>query len=159
MTVPGPSRPLPTPENANVQAERVFGPAIAKRLDRFGNGALYVKAADGKLFLAWLVDFLVFLLGVAVGVVVLATVDLKVDIDNGTIALCLIAILFLVPLLYGGLCYRNGRALGGVIVGIQLVRLADGGRIDGKAPWATVRPTSSATSTWAACSGPPCRST
>jgi hypothetical protein len=40
-----------------------------------------------------------------------------------------------VPLLYG-MCYRNGRALGAVLTGTQLVRVADGGRIGRKAPWA-----------------------
>jgi hypothetical protein len=62
-------------------------------------------------------------------------VDRTADLDNGTIALAVIAILFLVPLLCG-LCYRNGRALGAVLTGTQLVRVADGGRIGGKAPWA-----------------------
>jgi hypothetical protein len=35
-----------------------------------------------------------------------------------------------------GLCYGNGRALGAVITGTQLVRIKDGGRVGGKACWA-----------------------
>jgi hypothetical protein len=77
----------------------------------------------------------VFVLGVGVGVVVVAVVDLTADLDDGTILVCLIAVLFLMQLLYGT-CYRNGRALGAVLTGTQLVRVADGGRIGRKAPWA-----------------------
>jgi hypothetical protein len=132
MTVPRPSEQLPV----RVRAERVLGPRTTKRLATFRNGVLYVKAVEWAQFLAWLVDFVVIVLGVGVGVVVLAVVDRTADLDNGTLSLALVAILFLVPLLYGGLCYRNGRALGAVLTGTQLVRFADGGRIGGKAPWA-----------------------
>jgi hypothetical protein len=136
MTVPRPSGQLPLRESANVRAERVLGPRTAKRLATFRDGARYVEARTWAQFLAWLVDFVVIVFGVGVGVVVLAGVDRTADLDNGTLGLALIAILFLVPLLYGGLCYRNGRALGAVLTGTQLVRFADGGRIGGKAPWA-----------------------
>ncbi|MBN6038307.1 RDD family protein [Amycolatopsis sp. 195334CR] len=101
----------------------------------FEDGKPYVKAGTWRLFLAWLVDFVVFVFGVLAGVVVLSVVDLKAQLDNGVIALGLVAIMFLVPLLYG-LCYRNGRALGAVLTGTRLVRVADGGRIGGKGPWA-----------------------
>lgn len=135
MTVPGQARP-PLPANyPTVLAEQVLGPRTAKRFAWFRNGVLYVKAREGAQFLAWLVDFVVFVLGVGVGILVVAGVDNKADLDNGTLALSLIAVLFLVPLLYG-LCYGNGRALGAVLTGTQLVRLADGGRIGGWAPWA-----------------------
>jgi hypothetical protein len=135
VTVPGPSRPLPRREITHVQAEQVLGPRTAERLATFGDGVLYVKAGGSARFLAWLVDFVVFVLGVGVGVVVVAVVDLTADLDNGVLVLGLIAVLFLVPLLYG-MCYRNGRALGAVLTGTQLVRVADGGRIGGKAAWA-----------------------
>jgi len=136
MTVPRPSGQLPVQESANVRAERVLGPRTAKRLATFRDGVRYVKAGGWARFLAWLVDLVVIVLGVGVGVVLLGGVDRTADLDNGTLALGVIAILFLVPLLYGGLCYRNGRALGAVLTGSQLVRSADGGRIGGKAPWA-----------------------
>jgi hypothetical protein len=135
VTVPGPSRPLPPRESAHVRAEQVLGSHTATRLATFGDGGLYVKAGRWARFLAWLVDFVVFVLGVGVGVVVVAVVDLTADLDDGTILVCLIAVLFLMQLLYG-LCYRNGRALGAVLTGTQLVRVADGGRIGRKAPWA-----------------------
>jgi hypothetical protein len=135
VTVPRPSRPLPPRESTHDRAEQVLGPHIAKRLAKFGDGGLYVKAGGWARFLAWLVDFVVFVLGCGVGVVVVSGVYITADLDDGTLLVCLIAILFLVPLLYGT-CYRNGRALGAVLTGTQLVRAANGGRIGGKAPWA-----------------------
>jgi hypothetical protein len=135
VTVPGPRRPLPPPESIHARAEQVLGPHTATRLATFGDGGLYVEAGRWARFLAWLVDYVVFVLGVGVGFVVLAVVDLTADLDNGTLLVCLIALQFLVPLLYGT-CYRNGRALGAVLTGTQLVRVADGGRIGRKAPWA-----------------------
>jgi len=118
------------------QAERVLEPPTAKRLAKFRNGVLFVRAGGWARFLAWLVDFVVWVLGVGVGFIVVAGVGRAADLDNRTLTLGAIAVLFLVPLLYGGLCYRNGRALGAVLTGIQLVRAADGSRIGGKAPWA-----------------------
>jgi len=135
MTAPRPSWPLPRQDSAKAQAEWVLGPRTAKRLATFGDGVLFVEARAGVQFLAWLVDFVVFVFGVAVGFVVLAGVGQAVNLDDGVMVLILLALLFLVPLLYG-LCYRNGRALGAVLTGTQLVRVADGGRIGGKAPWA-----------------------
>ncbi len=76
-----------------------------------------------------------FVLGVGVGFVVVSGVYVTADLEDGTLLVCLIAMLFLVPLLYGT-CYRNGRALGAVLTGTQLVRIADGSRIGRKAPWA-----------------------
>lgn len=135
MTVPGPSRPTLERERAIMWAEPILGPRIAQRIDTFGDDVLYVKAGGWARFLSWLVDFVVFVLGLGVAFVILAVVDLNADLDNATLGIALIASLFVVPLLYGGLCYRNGRALGGVFTGTQLVRFADGGRIGGRAPW------------------------
>jgi hypothetical protein len=135
VTLPGPHRPLPPPESTHARAEQVLGPQTATRLATFGDGGLYVKVGRWARFLAWLVDFVVFVLGIGVGVIVVAVVDLAANLDNGTILVCLIAVLFLMQLLYGT-CYRNGRALGAVLTGTQLVRVADGGRIGRKAPWA-----------------------
>jgi hypothetical protein len=135
VTVPGPRRPLPPRGSTHVRAEQVLGPQTATRLATFGDGGLYVEAGGWARFLAWLVDFVVFVLGVGVGFVVLAVVGLTTDLDNGVLTLGLIAVLILVPLLYGT-CYRNGRALGAVLTGTRLVRVADGGRIGRKAPWA-----------------------
>jgi RDD family len=129
---------VPTREAAAARVEQVLGPRTAKRLGTFGNGGRYVKAGALAMFLAWLVDFVVFVLGFGVGFVVLGGVDRAANLDDRVLPLFLIVILFLVPLLYGGLCYRNGRALGAVIAGTRLVRVKDGGRIGGKAPWAMV---------------------
>ncbi|WP_410657174.1 RDD family protein [Amycolatopsis sp. lyj-112] len=136
MTVSGPSRPRPRQETVKLQVERLLGPRVAKRVASFRDGAPYVEAKAWVQFLAWLVDFVVLVLGAGVGIVVLAVVDRTANLDNGVLALSMVAILFLVPLLYGGACYRNGRALGAVLTGTRLVRVADGGRIGAKAPWA-----------------------
>ncbi len=110
MTVPGPSWPFPRQDSAQVQAEWVPEPRTAKRLATFGDGVHYVEARVWVQFLAWLVDFVVFVfvLGVVVGFVVLVGVGHAANLDNGVIVLILVAILFLVPLLYG-VCYRNSR--------------------------------------------------
>lgn len=95
----------------------------------------YVPAGEGRRFLAWLVDFVVFVLAYAAGIVALALVDRSRPIDGGVIALIGIGLLFVVPLLYG-LFYTGGRALGGVLTGTRLVRYRDGRRIGAKGPWA-----------------------
>ncbi|MFC3452903.1 RDD family protein [Amycolatopsis speibonae] len=136
MTVQRPDRLLSRQDRVRIQ-EQVLGPRAAKRVASFRDGVSYVEAGAWRQFLAWLIDFVVFVLGVGVGVVVLALVDRSANLDGGLIALSIVAILFAVPSLYG-VCYRNGRALGAVVAGTRLVRMADGGRIGGKAPWAMV---------------------
>lgn len=111
----------------------------APKIEAFADGTRYIRAGEWARAFAWLIDFVVFVLAVLVGVVVLSLVDRSADLDNGTLALAMLALLFVVPLLYG-LCYTNGRALGGVLTGTRLVRARDGGRIGAKGPWAmTVR--------------------
>ncbi|MFB6397384.1 RDD family protein [Polymorphospora lycopeni] len=135
MTVRGTGRPPTRLEVAREHAERVLGRRTAKRLAAFDDGTLYVEASGGARFLAWLVDFVVYVLGVGVGFVVLSLVAVAAGLPDGTVALLAVSLLFVVPLLYG-LCYGNGRALGAVLTGTQLVRVKDGGRIGGKACWA-----------------------
>ncbi|GAB3432046.1 RDD family protein [Actinophytocola sediminis] len=134
--IPGQSRPHIPQDSVNALAAQVVGPRAAKRLAAFRDGVLYVKAREWTLLLAWLVDFVVFVLVAGIGVLVLAGVDNSANLQNGVLVSVLLGILFLVPMLYGGLCYRNGRALGAVLTGTQLVRYANGGRIGAKAPWA-----------------------
>jgi hypothetical protein len=110
----------------------VLGRRTAKRVKAFDNGTMYVEASVGAQFLAWLIDFVVYCLGVGVGFVVLSFAYVAADLADGTLALLAVSLLFVVPLLYG-LCYGNGRALGAVITGTQLVRIEDGGRVGGKA--------------------------
>jgi hypothetical protein len=102
----------------------------------FGNGEPYVPAR-WTAFFAWFIDSIVVLAGLAVGVAALAVLDESQRVPGGVIALCLLALVFVVPMLYG-LCYWNGRALGALLAGTRLVRISDGGRIGGKAPWAMV---------------------
>lgn len=136
MTVPQSSGQTHVLERARAQAEQVLGPQAAKRVGAFRNGVLYVEAGGWARFLGWLVDVVVSVLGMGVGFIVAAGVGRGADLDDGAVGLIGIGILFLAPLLYGGLCFRNGRALGGVLTGTQVVRIRDGGRIGGWAPWA-----------------------
>ncbi|MCD0443041.1 hypothetical protein LO763_05295 [Glycomyces sp. A-F 0318] len=107
----------------------------AAKVKAFSDGTRYVPAGDWAMFFTWLIDFVVFALGVAAGVVVLAALDLALDLGNTLIGIGLVTLPFAVPLLYG-LCYTNGRALGAVVTGTRLVRLRDGGRLGAKGPWA-----------------------
>lgn len=116
-------------------AEHTLGSRAAGRVEAFTDGGLFVRAGEVRRFLAWLVDFAVFVLAVGAGFVALVEAHRSSRIAAGTFALLLFALFVLVPLLYG-LCYGNGRALGGVLTGTQLVRSANGGRIGLKAPWA-----------------------
>lgn len=106
-----------------------------ERLGRFRDGAPHVQATRWRRFLAWLVDAVAMLLGLLVVIVIMVGVDRAANLPDTTMGLIGFGFVFVVPLLYGGLCYRNGRALGGVVTGTQLVRIADGGPIGGKAPW------------------------
>lgn len=106
-----------------------------ERLGRFRDGAPHVLATRWRRFLAWLVDAVAMLLGLLVVIVIMAGVSDAADLPDATMGLIAFGFVFVVPLLYGGLFYRNGRALGGVVTGTQLVRIADGGPIGGKAPW------------------------
>ncbi|WP_328993679.1 RDD family protein [Kribbella sp. NBC_01245] len=109
----------------------VLGPQIAKRVAPLGDGRRYVRAGEWTRLFAWLVDFVVCVFGMGIGFVALALMDP----GNDTLLLGLIGLLFGVPLVYG-LFYGNGRVLGAVLTGTQLVRLKDGGRLGFWAPWA-----------------------
>lgn len=135
MTGPGTSLRSTRLEAAKAQAEPVLGRRAAQRIEVFADGTLYVQAGDGAKFLAWFVDFLMFVLSAGVGFGVLSYVYVTAGLSDGTLLGLMVALLFGVPLLYG-LCYGNGRALGAVVTGTQLVRLKDGGRVGGKACWA-----------------------
>lgn len=135
MTVQPPGRPPTQFEIVKDQVGRVLDPRTARRLAEFKDGTLYVRAGEGARFLAWLVDFLVFVLGAGVGLVVVAMVDRVLDLSDDAVLLALLGVLLLVPLVYG-LCYGNGRALGAVLTSTRLVRAGDGSRIGGKAWWA-----------------------
>lgn len=110
-----------------------------RKTEAFADGTRYVRAGEWARLLAWFIDFTVFVLGVAVGFVVLAVVDRSQDLGDEVLLVGVLALLFAVPPLYG-LCYSGGRALGALLTGTRLVRARDGGRIGAKGPWAmTVR--------------------
>ncbi|XVS61265.1 RDD family protein [Actinosynnema sp. CA-299493] len=139
MAAPGINRPPTRLEIIRAETVHVLGSKAAARVDSFPDGVLHVGAGELRRLLSWLVDFAVYLLAVGVGFVVLSVLSTAGKIDDGRLALSLIALLVLVPPLYG-LCYGNGRALGALVTGTRLVRMSDGGRIGLKAPWAmTVR--------------------
>lgn len=105
------------------------------KIETFGDGKPYVAAGDLRNFFAWLIDFVVYLFGFVVGFVILAVVDLNKDLDDSVIAIAALSLLVVVPVLYG-LFYTNGRGLGAVCTGTQLVRHRDGSRLGAKGPWA-----------------------
>lgn len=107
----------------------------AGKIETFGDGTPYVPAGDLRSFFAWLIDFVVYVFGFAVGFVALAVVDLNRDLDANVITISALSLLVVVPVLYG-LFYTNGRALGAVCTGTRLVRHRDGSRIGAKGPWA-----------------------
>jgi hypothetical protein len=110
----------------------------ASEIQTFGDGTPYVPARDWAAFLAWLIDFTVFVLGFAVAFVVMAVIDQArpeaQQFDDGTLVVVALVLLIAVPLILG-LWFGNGRALGGVLTGTGLVRTRDGGRIGAKGPW------------------------
>ncbi|MEV4416535.1 RDD family protein [Catellatospora sp. NPDC049609] len=122
-------------ESAKSEAEHVLGRRAVQRLAAFDDGTLYVRAGEVRRFLAWLIDFVVYLLGVGVGVVVVSLVRVTSGLSDGAVTVLALSLLFVVPMLYG-LIYGNGRALGAVLTGTQLVRVKDGGRVGAKACWA-----------------------
>jgi hypothetical protein len=133
MTATRPDRP-PTPlATARQHVEQAFGPKIAKRLETFKDGTFYVRPRAWAVLLAWLVDLVVYLLGVVVLVVAVATA--KRDLSDNAITLILLGLLVGMPLVYG-LFYGNGRGLGAAFTGTRLVRTTDGQRIGTSACWA-----------------------
>ncbi|MFG1817811.1 RDD family protein [Kribbella sp. NPDC049174] len=121
--------------NRHVDPVVVLGAQVAKRVQPFGDGRRYVAAGEWARFLAWLVDLVVVVFGVGIGFVALALVDGQVALSNGALTLALLGLIFGVPLVYGCF-YGNGRALGAVLTGTQLVRLKHGGRLGFWASWA-----------------------
>ncbi|MEV6693991.1 hypothetical protein AB0M35_21220 [Micromonospora sp. NPDC051196] len=138
MTVRGIDRPSTRLEAAKAYAEHAWGRGTAKRVATFDNGTPYVRAGGVAQFLTWFVDATVCLFGVGVCVVVLALLhDGGQGLSIDAVTALAISSCFVVPMLYG-LCYGNGRALGAVLTGTQLVRARDGGRIGLKGCWAMV---------------------
>ncbi|WP_447007667.1 RDD family protein [Saccharothrix isguenensis] len=135
MVMPHVGRAPSRLEVVKSQAVHALGDQDARRIETFKDGTLYVRPSGWQQLATWVVDFLVYLLGVAVGIVAASVPYSSGAIDDGQLALFLIAVLFLVPPLYG-LCYGNGRALGAVLAGTRLVRVADGSPIGLKGPWA-----------------------
>ena len=138
MTVRGIDQPPTRLEAAKAYAERVWGPGTAKRVSTFGDGTPYVRAGVVAQTVTWFVDAMVCLFGVGVCVVVLALLrDDAQGLSIDAVVVLALSSCFVVPMSYG-LCYGNGRALGAILTGTQLVRAKDGGRIGLKGCWAMV---------------------
>ena len=108
----------------------------ASKVKAFGDGTRYVEAGGWARAFAWLIDAVVVLFVFLAGTGALAA-DNAMQIGGSAIVIGMVVVLFGAPLLYG-LCYTNGRALGGLVTGTRLVRVRDGGRIGAKGPWAMV---------------------
>jgi hypothetical protein len=135
MVVPHVGRPPTRLEIVRNEAVQTVGKQDARRIETFKDGTLYVRASGWQQMGTWVVDFLVYLVGVIIGIVAVSVPYSSGAIDDNQLVLFLIALLFLVPPLYG-MFYGNGRGLGAVLAGTRLVRAADGGRIGLKGPWA-----------------------
>lgn len=136
MTVAGSGRPTRL-DIARQHVEQAFGPTIAKRLDTFDDGTFYITAGGWARLLAWLTDFVVFLVLAGVGFVVYALVAIALvdSMSDTTALLCVLGLLVGAPIFYG-LFFGNGRALGAVLTRTRLVRVKNGGRIGASACWA-----------------------
>ncbi|TWD81372.1 RDD family protein [Kribbella amoyensis] len=121
--------------NRYVDPAAVLGPDLAKRVEPLRNGRRYVRPGSWTTAFAWLVDFAVYVVVLFVGIGLLAARDSQSPLGSDVVGLGVIALVLVVPLLYG-MFYGNGRALGGLLTGTRLVRLKDGGRLGASAPWA-----------------------
>ncbi|MBK1787240.1 RDD family protein [Prauserella cavernicola] len=127
---------LSTPlDDVREHVDRVFGANVAKRLDKFKDGTLYISAGGWARVASWFVDFVVFVLGMAIGFVVLV-IALPEPSDN-MLVVAVLCLVFGVPML-SGLYFGNGRALGAVLTGTRLVRVKNGGRLGATAWWAMI---------------------
>lgn len=119
----------------STQLAPTLGPEAARRVRAFENGALYVDSTMSGALLAWLIDA-VLLYAVAVTVAILyGTRSFDPDRAVGAVVIG-ISLIVVLPFVYGW-AFRNGRALGGVLTGTQVVRMKDGTPIGfGKAGWA-----------------------
>ncbi|GHH49368.1 RDD family protein [Lentzea cavernae] len=134
MTVDSSGRPTRL-DIAKQHVEQAFGPRLAKRLDTFEDGTLYITAGELVRLLAWFVDFVVYLLLAGAGFVAFAFADREFGFSEGTVVFLMLGLLAGAPVLYG-LFFGNGRAVGAALTGTRLVRLSDGGRIGFAACWA-----------------------
>ncbi|MFD0206256.1 hypothetical protein ACFVG9_36355 [Saccharothrix carnea] len=135
MAAPGINRPPTRLELVRTEMTPILGPRAAARIEPFGDGTLYIRAGALRQLFAWLVDFVVFLLVVGLGLVIVSVPYSSGAVDDNQLVVFFLVTPLAAPLLYG-LCYGNGRALGAVLTGTQLVRLSNGGRVGWKAPWA-----------------------
>lgn len=112
-----------------------LGTAVAKRVRAFEDGTLYVDSTMSGAFLAWLVDS-VLLYAVAVAVAIIyGTASDDPDRAVGAVVIGL-ALIVVLPFGYG-CAFRDGRALGGLLTGTQVVRMRDGSPVGlAKAGWA-----------------------
>ncbi|MEV6970030.1 RDD family protein [Hamadaea sp. NPDC051192] len=139
MTTHASRRPTTRLDLVREQAAELLGPKAAKRFATFHDGTVYIKAGEGLRFLAWLIDFIVYAVLGCLGLVAAAVAYSAGKISAGLLVGLMAAVVVAVPVLYG-LFFGDGRALGGVLTGTQLVRNADGGRVGYRACWAmTVR--------------------
>ncbi|USX49889.1 RDD family protein [Lentzea sp. HUAS12] len=134
MTVAGSGRPTRL-DIARQHVEQAFGPTIAKRVDTFDDGTLYVTAGGWRRLLAWLADFVTYLLFAGAGFVAFALATRTDPVSDSAAALIVLGLLIGTPLVYG-LFFGNGRAVGAALTGTRLVRATNGGRIGASACWA-----------------------
>lgn len=129
------SRPLTPLDIAKQHVERAFGQKVAKRLQTFKDGTFYVNPSGWAQLMSWLVDFVVFVFLAVGGFVAIVVATRDSEVSDDVALLTMLGLLVGAPLVYG-LFFGNGRALGAVLTGTQLVRYEDGSRIGAAACWA-----------------------
>ncbi|MFD4641687.1 RDD family protein [Lentzea sp. NPDC058436] len=134
MTVAGTGRPTRL-DIARHHVEQAFGPTIAKRLDTFDDGTLYIGPGGWTRLLAWFADFLVHVLFAGAAFVAFAVATRSSPISDSAAALTVLGLLIGTPLVYG-LFFGNGRGVGAALTGTRLVRVKNGGRLGASACWA-----------------------
>lgn len=129
-----PSQSTGALDRVRAQVAPSLGEELALRLRTFRDGGLYIDAPWGRAFLAWLID-VALVVACAVSAGVAASTTPGPNAAEGAVGVIVI-LLVVLPLLYGWF-FQDGRALGGLLTGTRLVRIADGSRIGfWKAGWA-----------------------
>lgn len=115
--------------------EPELGTAAAKRVRAFEDGTLYVDSTMSGALGAWLIDSILMYAVAVVAAILYGTSSADPDRPIGAVVIGL-ALVVVLPFVYGW-AFRDGRGLGGLLTGTQVVRMRDGSPVGlAKAGWA-----------------------
>ncbi|HZX06841.1 RDD family protein, partial [Kribbella sp.] len=109
------------------QVKPLLGDHVAKRVKTFDDRTLFVESTVWGAIMAWLIDS-VLVNGTALALAVLYGVRSTDPNKAGGAVVIFVLLLIVLPLLYGWF-YANGRGIGALLTGTQLVRVKDGSRV------------------------------